>query len=257
VEMINKLNADNMNRIARDRFSNAGDFTFVFVGSIDTNTLKPFVTKYLASLPSNKKLDNYVDRNIRGPKGKTQRSVYKGTEPQSTVYLQFSGDAPFSRETALQASALEQLMRIKLRETLREEMSGVYGVGCSLNLAAYPRQEFKSTVVFGCSPDNVDKLTKAALAVIDSVKRNGANAKDMQKVHELMLKGRETSLKENSFWMGYITSSVANKLDIEDINKYNDMVNALKPDDFKRLAMLYFNDANFASFVLYPETQKP
>ncbi|HZG01297.1 MAG TPA: insulinase family protein, partial [Chitinophagales bacterium] len=253
-EMVNKLDAANMHRIVKDRFSNAGDFTFVFVGSIDTAALKPYVLKYIASLPSNKKLDNYVDRNVRVMPSRVKRNVFKGSEPQSTVFIQYSGEAPFSREAALQASALEQLMRIKLRETLREEMSGVYGVGCNVNLAPHPRQEFKTAVNFGCSPENVSMLVAAVHAVIDSVKQHGASEKDMQKVRELMLKGRETSIRENSFWLSYISSSITNKLDVADVNRYNDMVTALKPVDFKRLANMYFNAANEATFVLYPET---
>ena len=34
----------------KDRFADASDFTFVFVGNVDTVTLKPLVEKYLASL---------------------------------------------------------------------------------------------------------------------------------------------------------------------------------------------------------------
>lgn len=255
-QMVNAISAENMNRIVKDRFSNAGDFTFVFVGSIDTSNLKPYILKYIASLPSNKKMDNYVDRNVRVPKGKVSRKVYKGSEPQSTVFIQYSGEAPFTREAALQASALEQLMRIKLRETLREEMSGVYGVGCNVNLTPLPRQEYKTAVNFGCSPENADKLIAAVHNVIDSVKQHGASEKDMQKVRELMLKGREANIKENNFWMNYIATSVTYKMDVEDVNKYNEQVNALKPVDFKRLANIYFNDANEATFVLYPEAQQ-
>src|SRR5258705_3803427 len=42
----------------RERFADAGDFTFVFVGNVDTTALKPLVERYLASLPASGRIDS-------------------------------------------------------------------------------------------------------------------------------------------------------------------------------------------------------
>jgi len=255
-ETVQRLNLANASRIVKERFGDAGDFTFLFVGSFDTVKLKQFALQYLATLPSSGKTENFKDLNITAPKGKVERNVYKGSEPQSSVQMIYTGVAPYSRLNAIQAAALGQLLSIKLRETLREQMSGTYGVGCNVSLVQFPKNEFRSTVSFGSSPENAPKLIEAARQVIDSVKRGGASPKDLTKVKELMLKGRETDLKENNFWLRYIQNSVYNKMDVEDVNKFNDQVNALSSEDFKRLANLYFDDANIATFVLYPEAKR-
>ena len=46
------MNLDKSLAFYKDRFADASDFTFVFVGSFDLATMKPLVERYLASLPA-------------------------------------------------------------------------------------------------------------------------------------------------------------------------------------------------------------
>jgi zinc protease len=250
---VNALNLDNMYRIYKERFSNAGDFVFTFVGSIDTSVFKPLVEKYIGGIPSTSKHEKFVDRNIETPKGFINKKVYKGTEPKSYVYIDFTGPATYSRDELIRTQALTQLLDIKLRETLRQAMSGVYGVGTRTALNHYPKETFSSIIVFGCAPDNVDTLIGASYKVVNKVIQDGCNEEDLLKVKEQMKKDRETNMQENSFWTGYIQNCVMNDYDIADIDEFNKVVDKLTSEDFKKLATKYFNKKNLAQFVLYPE----
>ena len=50
--MLNEMDLAKSHEIFKDRFSDAGDFTFFFVGNFDLNEIKPLVEKYLGSLPN-------------------------------------------------------------------------------------------------------------------------------------------------------------------------------------------------------------
>lgn len=52
-EELNAVNYDRILEIAKERFANASDFVFTFVGSVNIDSLKPMVEKYIASLPGN------------------------------------------------------------------------------------------------------------------------------------------------------------------------------------------------------------
>ena len=54
---------------SRDRFADASDFTFVFVGSFNLPTMKPLVERYLGSLPALKRKEAGRDVGIRPPTG--------------------------------------------------------------------------------------------------------------------------------------------------------------------------------------------
>ena len=47
-----QMNLDKSLAFYKDRFADASDFTFVFVGSFDLATMKPLVERYLGSLPA-------------------------------------------------------------------------------------------------------------------------------------------------------------------------------------------------------------
>src|SRR5207302_5828414 len=56
-----EVNPQRAFEIYKDRFANAGDFTFVFVGNVTLDSLKPLVEKYLASLPSTGRVETWKD----------------------------------------------------------------------------------------------------------------------------------------------------------------------------------------------------
>ena len=56
-------------RIYRERFSNAGDFTFFFVGSFDPAKIRTLVETWLGGLPSVKGKETWRDTGMRPPNG--------------------------------------------------------------------------------------------------------------------------------------------------------------------------------------------
>jgi zinc protease len=97
-EMIDKMDADKALAFYKDRFADASDFTFVFVGSFDPAALQPLAERYLASLPSIGRKETFKDHNVRTPSTVVERKVEKGLEPQSHSRVVFTG--PFRVQPA-------------------------------------------------------------------------------------------------------------------------------------------------------------
>jgi zinc protease len=150
-------------------------------------------------LPSSDKAGTFKDLGISPPSGVIDKRVFKGTEPKSSVNLAFTGPFEYTRAHRNEIVALQKLINIKLRESLRENMGGVYGVSVTPSLKHYPRENYQLSISFSCSPDNVDKLVAAAFVVIDSIKQFGCNSNNLLKVKEGLLKEREINLKQNNF----------------------------------------------------------
>lgn len=249
---LKEINLDRAYQIYKERFADASEYTFFFVGSFSLPSIRPAVETYIGGLPSKNGNESFRDLGITPAAGQINKSVKKGTEPKSYVNLIYNGTFEYNRHNRNEVNALIRLLNIKLRETMREDMGGVYGVGVRPQLAKYPRQTYQMGINFGCSPDNVDKLIAAAHNVIDSVKKNGCNEQDLLKVKELTLKEREVQLKQNNFWLQAILQSDVNHEDIRELNDFNKQIQSLTGNDFKRLANKYFSGSNYAQFVLYP-----
>ena len=71
----------------QERFANAGDFNFYFVGNFDEDKLKEYAKQYIASLPSSETREIFKDHGFRGKMGAHEKIVKKGSEPKSNVMI--------------------------------------------------------------------------------------------------------------------------------------------------------------------------
>ncbi|CAN5391351.1 insulinase family protein [soil metagenome] len=249
-----KINIDRMLEIYKERFGNARGWTFYIVGSVDIEKLKPLLTTYLGTLPSTTNVSpSYKDLGVRPVKGVVKRSIKKGNEPKSIITIAFTGEAPFSDNEQLKLQALIELMNIKLIETLREELSGIYGGGMSGSLSKIPYNSYAINVSLPCGPENVDKLMKATFDEIQKIKDNGPSVEDLNKVKETFEKQHQVDLKDNSYWLNRLQRTGELNLNPSDILTINSRMKAFTPKEIQEAAKKYFNMNNYFQAVLYPE----
>jgi zinc protease len=153
--------------------------------------------------------------------------------------------------------ALVDLFQIKLDETLREQLGGTYSPSVGGSCARTPRQEYTVVVQFNSAPENVDKLSKSVFALIDSLKANGPSASDVDKVKEQLTREREVEVKQNSYWLVNLIGRDQSGEDIGGLlDAYDAMVKNLTGPQIQQAAAKYFNEQNYARFVLLPENSK-
>jgi zinc protease len=255
VETLDNINPDRSFEIYKDRFADAGDFTFFFVGNIDEKTFKPMVETYIASLPTKGRKETWKDPNVEPIATSVDKTIKRGIEPKSQVQLTYLGDYKYSRKDNFEMLSLVKLLEIKLREKIREEKGGSYGVSVQPSLEKYPKERYRLTISFGCAPEKVPELMDAALKEVESVLSAGSDDKNLVKIKETFLRERETNLKENRFWLSYVSSSYQNGQDVMEMNKYNEWVNALKGSDFKKIAKKYIKKGKLIKFTLKPDVK--
>ena len=256
IEKLDKINLDRAFGIYKDRFADASDFTFTFVGSFDVEKLKPMLEQYLGALPSTKRVESASDLGIHIPSGKLQKQVFKGQEQKSTVRMTFSGVYQYSEEENNLLEALSEVLNIKLIERLREDESGVYGVGSRASYSKYPQNRYSFSISFGCAPENVEKLINSALDEIKKIRDNGASQVDVDKVKAEERRVTEVHLKENEFWLGYLTGQFQNDENPEQILSYQEELKKITPEALKVAANKYLSGDNFIRLVLYPDKKE-
>jgi len=201
---VQKVDLDRAIGFYRDRFGDAGDFTFVIVGDVDPKVLRPLVETYLGGLASTGRREVEKDIGVRPPKGKTVHKVERGKEAKAYVYLSFVGDEKWTRDASRDVDVLAAVHALRLREVLREQMGGVYGVDVGGALTRRPRQERVFTIDFGCAPENVDALQKAVFAEIARIQKSGIGDDYLEKVRKARLRAREVELRSNDAWAGWL-----------------------------------------------------
>ena len=252
VEDWDKVALDQVDQVYRDRFADASDFTFFFVGNFELDSITPLLTTYLGSLSATDRQERWKDVGVRPPSGVVKEDVFKGSDPKSMVNLTFTGELAYDREEAFQLNALIQAFNIKLTEEIREKMSGVYGIGARVSTAKYPYEHYSINVSFPCAPENVDTLTQGVYNEIERLQTSGPTAADLQKVKETMRREMEISLKENGYWLRTLERAYFMDEDPHEILDYEEVIDTLSVDKLQAMANKYFNFDRVVEVVLYP-----
>ncbi|MBN2274174.1 MAG: insulinase family protein [Bacteroidales bacterium] len=251
LEDIDRISYDRVFEIYSERFSDASGFTFFFVGAFKIDSLKPLIESYLASLPSSHTEENWQDMGIRAPEKMVDEKVYKGQDPKSIVRLYFESPETWTAEDAHLFESLESLLDIRYIDLLREEMSGVYGFGLNLSLVKIPFEHYEFSMAIPCSPENTDKLTRAALDEIRRLINEGVSEEDLLKIKEAERREMENDLKENNPWMGNLVEAYRLN-DPGRIAQRKERIDSITSEELVRIAGK-LNLDEYVRVVLYPE----
>jgi zinc protease len=248
-----KINPDRAIGIYKERLGNANGMTFAFVGNFEMEAMKKLVATYIGSLPSGPIASGYQDMGIRPVKGVVKREIKKGTEAKSHISIVFTGEAPWTADAALRMQALLDVLNIKLIESLREDLSGVYGAGAGGQLSKNPYNNYSIRISMPCGPENVDKLIQASLAEIQKIKDKGPLESDLNKVKETWIKQYRDDLKENNYWLAKLLQTAELGSNPADILTGETRINAITAKELQEAAKKYFNLNNYVQVVLFPE----
>lgn len=202
IDRLETVNLDAAYSFLQDRYADAGDFVFVFVGNIDPARLRQLSETYLASLPASGRRETWRDVGMTMPEGTLEFTINKGEEPKSEVRITYHGDADWSPEAEQDLRLLGDVMDMRLREVLREEMGGVYGATSRGVFYRYPRERYIFSISFECAPGSVEKLRRAVFDIINSLRQAGVTQGVVSKVKQQWRRRLEINLRQNTFWVG-------------------------------------------------------
>ncbi len=253
MELLEEMDLGKSFAFYQDRFADASDFTFVFVGNFEPAGIRPLVRTYLGGLPALNRSELWKDVGVSPPGGVITKKLHKGMEAKSLNRIMLTGPFEWSRRNRYELGSMAQVLRIKLREVLREDLGGTYGVSVQAAPSHYPEERYRLTVNFGCAPERVQELTAVVFEQIDSLKTYGTTMKYLTKVKETQRRERETSLKENRFWLSILETYDYHDEALLDILKYDELVDGLSLEAIQNAAQRYLSIANYVQVTLYPE----
>lgn len=254
-EDLNKVDFEQVKAVYKDRFGDASDFTFILVGNFEVEKIKPEILKYLGSLPGKNGKEKWKDLGIRPPAGGLKKVINRGVDQKSQVQITFTGLTKFDRQEHRLISFLGELLTIKLVEILREEKSGVYGVGANGGLQDIPYERYNFNISFPSGPENVDSLIEAALAEVEKIKNGQIDEKDLNKVKESRVIKFKEDFKRNQYWATEITRSLLRKNKINSYEEIEGRIKAVSKEDIQKIAVKFLKKGEHIQIVLLPEAK--
>ena len=250
---VDRMNLDTSFAFYKDRFADASDFTFTFVGSFSVEEMKPLVERYLGGLPATHRKESFKDVGAKYATGVVEKRVEKGIEPKSQTSLTFTGPFDYNQEQRIAIRAVSQVLETRLLEVLREDLGGTYSVSASPSYSKIPRSEYEIEIAFGSNPTRTEDLVKTVFQQIELLKTNGPTEKQVADVKQTFLRDLETNQKQNGFFLTNISLRYEYGEDLASLFGLAEYYNKLSPASVQQAAKLYFNTNNYVKVSLFPE----
>ena len=226
------MNLDKSLAFYKDRFADASDFTFVFVGSFDLPTIKPLVERYLGSLPAIHRKETWQDVGMRPPTGVVEKTVEKGIEPKSQAAIVFTG--PFEYNAMSSAWSLRAMADDAREPAARDAARGSRRHLRRQRRADYekiPREQYRDDDQLWIESSPRGRAGRRGAQTDRRSAGDGPTAKQLADVKETLLRNLETQSKTNSFLLTNISTRYEYG---EDVGTLFDLA-----DYYNRLATAY------------------
>ena len=249
-EYVDKLTIDRIEKAYRDRICDASDFTFFIVGNIGKDTAKAMTEKYIGAIPSLYRHEKWVDRNVRSPKGRTEKVINVPMEtPKSTVAVIFNKEMKYDLKDAYIISILGNILTTRYTKTIREEAGGTYGVGVSGSASREPYNSYSMYMTFECDPEKATELKPLLYKEVDNILEEGVTQEELDKVVKNTLKELEQSKPHNSYWMTVLYNYYRTGVDSNDPKNRENLIASITTKDVQAFAKKFFKKADVIDLI--------
>ena len=252
---VDQMNLDRSLAFYKDRFADASDFIFVFVGSFDLATLKPLVERYVASLPALHRNESAKDVGMHPPAGVVEKQVRSGIAPRSQVSMVFSGAFQNDEMHRVVARAMADTLGGNLQRTLREDLGGTYGVSVVPSFTKRPTEEYRLTITFACDPARTESLVRTAFQVIDQFKTTGPSQGQVLDTRAALVRDLETNSQRNEYLLNRIIFKYEYGEDVQEVFNMRPFYDQLTVRMLRDAAREYLNTNRYVQVTLMPEAR--
>lgn len=246
-----KISNKKAEEIYKQRFSDPGSFTFVFVGNLDVNTVKPLIEKYLGSLPAIDHKEKIAKLDFIIPDETKKVYAKIGSDPKSMVYTILHGTAKQNYTNQVYLKALSFVMTDSLLDQIREKNQWTYSISASSNFASVVNNQYTMGIFYSSSPENVDKVNDVIMRIAHSFATIQITDEELQKTVEKLKREHETNLRNNEYWLNELYFMSVKNSKPEFITSFDKIVNSLDKKTVMKSAKKFMHD-NYLSVILAP-----
>lgn len=252
-EDFDKISYQRILDIYKERYGDASDFTFTFVGNLNVDSIRPYIEQYLATLPANGRVDKpSPDALPKIMKGKLENHFSREMQtPKSSVFQLYSGKSEYNLKNLLTASLLSQILDLVYTETIREAEGGSYGVYAGVSLSDFPKGQTTLQVFFDTDPEKWENMVRIVDEEIQRIATEGPKSEHLTKSRDNMLKRHNERLQENSYWLNVIDSYYFRGMDA--YTNYKETLESITADDIKKFMSDFISQGNCVEVVMGPK----
>jgi len=249
----NKVDYNRMIEMFQERFADASDFVFTFVGNIDKDSIRPLLEQYIATLPALNRKDEPDETQItKIHKGKVKKHFSRPLEtPKSTIGMMYSGEMPYDLKNVIITQVLNSILDYVFMEKIRADESASYMVFTEVDLLDFPKGRSSIQIYFDTDPKQHDKMIAIVKAELAKIADEGPTTNYLNKSIASLLRNHQELIRMNDYWLNIISAWYSRNLDAH--HTYEEILKNLTADDIRLFTKELLEQGNEIEVVMYPE----
>lgn len=237
------------------RFHSAKGFEFVVIGDFELDSIERYVTTYLGGLPSNNLVESAEPKPL--PVGENATILMKaGETDRATVNIIFQNkDIVNDYPEIIKYEVIQEVLKVKLRENLREKNSGVYGVAVNVSSTSIPSTLLRARIGFSCAPEKKDFLVEELNKELGLIVNNPAYIeKELDNIKKQLIVTYDKQKDKETFWSAELRNHIYYRFkDWSLFTKYQEMVNKIKSKDISQAIRKLLLEGTKVTAILTPK----
>ena len=221
-----------MLQLYKESVADPSDYTFLFTGNVDVETIKPLLEQYIATLAlSAEQPKSFSFTPIENPEGQVVDNFTIGmSAPADWLYGFYSDDnLKATIENEVKVSLVGDILGILYHDILREKEGGVYSpqVGSTYNVST---GRWNLVYFLQTNEEQSAQMLQLADELFVNLLKDGATPEQFNRMKNAMLSQYENSIRTNSYWHNNIR--LYEMLDIDLITKHREAIENLTLEEF-------------------------
>jgi zinc protease len=253
LDLIDQIKLDRINNFYMDRFADSSDFVFTFVGDFLIDEMRPYIEKYLGSLPSINRKENYIDRNVRIENKSKYIEVRENSEKKSTNYRIYSQRFENIIKNRTTLYVMENILNRILREEIRKKQNLVYSIYASiLRTDHFPTQSYAFYITFDSDPKNNDLIFSEIDRILEKLKNGDFEENYIDEAKLNLINQINENIQKNSFLASAINKYFIENESITTFNNLGEVAQSISNYEIDKFLKKTFTD-NFIQATLLPK----
>ena len=261
VAYFDMMNFNRLESLYRERFSNAGEFTFCIVGDIDRDEAARLACGYIGALPSRGgKKEEYIIRDYSVDTDTIARE-FKVVMPgdKGMVNIVLENDGKFSLKEQIAFNIWGQMLRARYFSIVREQESASYGVNADAGYRDFPDRKATLMIGFETESDKVERMKEIIYRELEKSTKELFKESELAPVVTVIKRSNEQA-NENlgiDFWMNVLNSYAEYGKDITDHSAFDKALDSITVKDIQRVAQKFLKHVKLRDWVIKSEKENP
>ena len=253
LEDIDQIKLDKIKNFYKERFADSSDFIFSFVGDFSIDEMKPYIEKYLGSLPNINRNENFIDHNVRKENKSQYIEVRENSEEKSINYRIYTHEIKNNIKNRTALYVLKNALNRILYEEIRENRNLVYSIQANiLRIDHFPTQSYSFVIVFESDPKNNSLVFIEIDRILEKFRNNDFEESYIEEAKLHRINELKELMQSNSFLANAMTTYLYENQPITTINNLYDAVKSITSYEINKFSKKTFTE-NFIQAILLPK----